>query len=427
MNEFELEIRTTGKEDTETPWKVAVGGFPGAGKTLFASTAPKPLFLFFNENPRMKSVVDRYIPHAKIVNRFSPDGILTASIQDQLAVLSTRLLLGQVEDIETIVIDTGDELFQGLKVARKAKTGGEWGPGDWSWLGDTYREIINSFIDLPYRLIVLFHLKSVLEDDMSSRVLALQGAPQDEAAGWFDVVGVLDNYEVISDTGDSVTKRVILTSGSRMYPWLKDHSGNLPKRFEISDRFIGDYGRFEGHLVSRLASGEALAVTAITMGDEPEVGASGMAVPTPGEVQEKKKGPAVDTEPVEFAEPVDQSPEPVEELGARVEETEAGEAETDEVEEEVAESGRPVGPTGDDGDPELNDDEVMEVMKIVEDTFGPVKTLPDDGIEVDTTKRCDTCQAAVEDINLLEISEQRFKVAYCRVHFKEEIQKARNS
>ena len=73
----------------------------------------------------------------------------------------------------------------------------------------------------------------------------LQGASKDEVAGWFDVVGVLDTFEMINDDGDAVTKRSLLTHSSRLYPWVKDHSGNLPHRWELSDDFVGDVDRLE--------------------------------------------------------------------------------------------------------------------------------------------------------------------------------------
>ena len=78
----------------------------------------------------------------------------------------------------------------------------------------------------------------------------LQGAVKDEAPGWFDVIGALDTYEVVDDEGSTMTKRVLLTHSSRTYPWVKDHSGALPRHFPLSDDFVGDFDRMYGMLTS---------------------------------------------------------------------------------------------------------------------------------------------------------------------------------
>ena len=145
-----MQIEMTGKEDRLSPWKIMVGGFPGAGKTLFASTAPDPLFVFFRDNPRIKSIANRYIPHVKIVN---DDEV---SVLEKLQMLAIHLSLANNE-YKTLVIDTGDELQQAMKEARRMQNGGEFSISDWSWLADTYRELMASFIDLDMRVIVLFH------------------------------------------------------------------------------------------------------------------------------------------------------------------------------------------------------------------------------------------------------------------------------
>lgn len=235
-----MQIEMTGKEDRLSPWKMLIGGFPGAGKTLFASTAPDPLFVFFRENPRIKSIADRHIPHVKVVNDDQ------ATVLEKMQALAVHLELTN-DDFKTLVIDTGDELQHALKEARRIQNGGEFTVGDWGWLSDVYRELMSSYIDLDMRVIVLFHLKSAsdMDDGHSIRELALQGASKDEAAGWFDVVGALDTYEITNEDGDIETRRVLLTHSSRMYPWIKDHSGNLPRRWELSEGFVGDVAALE--------------------------------------------------------------------------------------------------------------------------------------------------------------------------------------
>ena len=237
-----VEITLTGIEDRKTPWKYLVAGPPGSGKTAFGSTAPNPWFLFFQEEPRLKSIADRSIPHSKIVNTVE-DGALVSGVESQM--VSVLLRLRATQDYDTLVIDTLDEYQMRLKEERRIRNGGEWGPSDWNWLTDTFRETIQAIIDLPMRIIANVHVKTAQDDDHMYKELLLQGSASDEAPGWFDVVGALDSFEILDDSGNPTTKRVLLTSGSRKYPWVKDHSFQIPKRFELSDNFVGDVERLE--------------------------------------------------------------------------------------------------------------------------------------------------------------------------------------
>ena len=237
-----IEFALTGKEDREGPTKMAVAGFAGAGKTLFASTAADPLFIFFREHPRIKSIANRSIPHVKFVNHVDPDGKMVQSVQEQLFhLLAFFEMTEEAKQYKTIVFDTGDEMFQALKEGRRILNNGKWDGGDWGWLGDTMREIMGAFIDLPQDLIVNFHLKRSQEDDFSYREFALQGSSKDEAPGWFDIVGVLESYDGQTETGERFTQRALLTRSSPSYPFLKDHTFALPQYFELSRDFVGDF------------------------------------------------------------------------------------------------------------------------------------------------------------------------------------------
>lgn len=239
-----IEVSMTGKEDREGPTKIAVAGFAGAGKTMFASTAADPLFIFFREHPRIKSIANRSISHVKFVNHVDGDGKLVLSVQEQMFQLLAYFTEAEnAEQYKTIVFDTGDELFLALKEGRRAVNNGKWDGSDWGWLGDTFREIIGAFIDLPHDLIVNFHLKRSQEDDFSYREFALQGAAKDEAPGWFDIVGVLESYQGQTDTGERFTQRALLTHPNPSYPFLKDHTFALPQYYELSHDFVGDHPR----------------------------------------------------------------------------------------------------------------------------------------------------------------------------------------
>ncbi len=441
-----MKIEMTGKEDRQSSWKYAVGGFPGSGKTLLASTAPNPLFIFFRENPRIKSIADRHIPHVKVLNDEK------TTVIEKMQALAVHLELTELNNpvgkrqYETLVIDTGDELFNAMKEARREKNGGEWGPGDWAWLGDAYRAMMETFIDLDMRLIVNFHIKTSQEgDDVAFRELMLQGVAKDEAPGWFDVVGVLDTYEVADEEGDLTTTRVLLTHSSRLYPWLKDHSGNMPRRWEITPNFIGDIQAIEDLLNTteilseRAVLGEvgstegdpdaagvdAISPEALAAAKSPDTPEINKALDTVSEVLEvvDVSDPSPE-EPVEAtvdepdSEPEVEEPRPVEEDQTTLEEHISREQteKTDEIraEESLKEDEK----DGKDESPlESQPQSPTPVAETPDETPEPVTT---ETVVEPTPQVCEICgDEAPEDV--VTVSKIRFNKVLCRKHFRNEL------
>ena len=287
----------TGAQDYQRTIKAAIAGYPGAGKTLFASTAPQVFYVFFRDQPRIMSIADRYMPHTKVVNKYDSEGRLERPVWDTLAEVIEYLRSGK-GDYKSVCIDTGDELFQAMKEGRKAANRGKFAIQDWGWLGDMYREVINGIIDLPMHVLVNFHLKSTQEgeDGEIIREIALQGQAKDEVAGWFDLVGVIDSWEEDAEN-EKVVHRGILTHTTPKYPFVKDHSGKLPKVFELSPNFVGDFGRLHDLIYSEVpaAEHETLEVVEVEKSQaqtKPKTSAE-TGVPTPQDVA-KKKGVAKD-------------------------------------------------------------------------------------------------------------------------------------
>lgn len=401
-----MKIEMTGKEDRLDPWKYAVGGFPGSGKTLLASTAPNPLFVFFRENPRIKSIADRYVAHVKVLNDER------TTVLDKMQVLIAHLAIET--DYETLVIDTGDELQVAMKEARRIHNGGEFGVADWGWLGDAYRELLGSLLDLPMRVIVLFHVKTSQDTDEGSfRELLLQGSVKDEAAGWFDIVGALDTFEVANDEGNIETRRVLLTHSSRLYPWLKDHSGNMPVRYELTSGFVGDIRAIEDVLNSTEITTERTVIG--ELGDEKtrremdpgEVIVGSGTVVTPAQLEAAKSADtpeinkAIDTVAAEMgiaeiSDPVDPSDE-------------------DSTASELSSESAKPEPELD--QPKLPEAEVSE--PVVSEPISPVVSEPASD-EVPEPEVCEVCgKEAPADV--ITVSKIRFKKVLCREHFREKL------
>lgn len=419
------------------PWKIAICGHGGAGKTLFASTAPSPLYVFFSENPRIKSIARRYMPHVKLTNQYKDD-VLVTSVQDQLKGLSFWLQIDEHE-YQTLVIDTGDELFQAMKEARRAKNAGEFGVGDWGWIADAYREVMEGLIDLHMNVIVLFHIKTAQEGDSGAvyKELMLQGQAKDEAPGWFDVIGALDTYEVVTEDGETLTRRVLLTHSSRMYPWVKDHSGALPHHFQISDDFVGDFGRMFD-LLTREDADEKFGSHEVLQVVEPPVEIeikTGAPVPSPEQLNQKKKEvkekpkkkpvkakkPKVETtkeepEDTDVQDPPQQEEKPVAGIQQPVEEevvepepilsvdpdlevaAEVGKAEQEEPEEPATSVVRHT--------------TTAQVVEAAEE-------LIKEELGAEQVYLCDVCSEEITDENVRELGQMRFHKYLCRPHYLE--------
>lgn len=400
-----LSIEMTGKEDMESPWKYAICGFPGTGKTMLSSTAPDPLFVFFQENPRLKSIADRHIPHVKVFNDEQ------GTVIEKMLAMSHHLAIAD-HDYKTLVIDTGDELFQAMKEARRIQNGGEFGRGDWDWLGDTYREMMTGLIDLPMRIIVLFHVKNASDEEgTTTRELLLQGAAKDQAAGWFDVVAMLDTYEVTDEEGETHTRRVLLTHSSRLNPWVKDHSGKLPRKYELSSSFVGDIEEIEKTL-NKEVSAEREELDTIPSLEEPAEGDEDTPVPSPDDLKAKKEdqGNAPDetatvteTEATETEETVTDT-SAIEKAQETVQEV-LGATEVEE-ESEGSDAGDP---------PETEADEEKPQDKPV--TTADIPKASDEQPE-EVVFKCEECGDEVDNEDLINMSRAKYKSVLCRQHFK---------
>lgn len=420
----------TGKDDRLSPWKIVIAGFAGAGKTLFASTAPSPLFVFFTQKPKIKSIADRYVPHVKLTNKVDGAGNLVETAQDQLKMLITdldiRFTLGEPVEYETLVIDTGDELQQVMKESRRIRNRGEWGPGDWVWLADAYKTLMEAVIDLPMNIIALYHITNSQDgiDGGLYRELDLQGASQDQVPNWFDVVAALDTFETSDEQGNIESQRVLLTHSSRMYPWVKDHSGNLPPRWPISDNFVGDYQRLiETLRMDRtgpiMEGQEHQVIGTIGTTQVPGPGpATGLKVPKPQDLAAKKEEKAKPAE-----KPAD---DPFVEAENNLREAGIDFAE-DQASEPIVPTQEPE-PRFESGGDEQSAEDEPQVIDLLESETVAETVVPD--VQVTNgqfvcawEKDGEHCQVVVDDEDMREISQIRFRgLIYCRPHFKEALQ-----
>lgn len=412
-----IKVELTGQDDREGPWKTLVAGFGGSGKSLLASTAEKPLFVFFKQDPPLKSIASRAVPHVKLVNDVNEEGRLTTAAHDKMLALLMFLQL-QDHNYETLVLDTGNELFQAMKESRRLKNNGEFGPGDWDWLAITYRQVIEAVIEMPMDVIVLFHIKNeTLDEGVTYRDLLLQGSITPEVPTWFDVVGVMDNFEVVDEEGDTVTRRSFLTAPSRLYPWLKDHSGVMPRRFDISPGFVGDYPKMRALWVEQPGV-TTLHETIQEIPSAAEVGKDrddNIPVPSPEDLQKQKAVPPPKADEPEAEVAVPDVKTQGEATAAEASDPPTDEAPTPSPDSPQEQGEQPV-------EPEEKEEKEKEVS-LEEAEQNVTEALDAQAVLVCTQEGCGV---EVDDA-MHEISQIRFRTNLCKEHYIERMREAANA
>jgi hypothetical protein len=348
------------------------------------------------------------------------------------------------EYYDTVVIDTGDELQKALKEGKKHRNRGKWAISDWGWLADEYHKIVNGFIDLPKHIIVAYHLKNTQEGEDGSifKEIALQGAAKDDTPGWFDIVGVLDTYEQVDEKGNRTSHRGLLTSPTARYGWVKDHSGQLPPVFDVSEDFVGDFDRIHS-LIYGPTSGKAtkveheLLTVVKTRDEEPSKPKDQVGIPTPQEVDAKKGVDPAGTSPIAEEKPVESGggdpADMVSDEDAEVElETQLGATEViEEVEEETVPESSPEPVMDQDSldlsadEPESEDEDESDAEE-VDDPYKGVRCEVCN--EVPVTPKYDENgdpvlqngePVMVVDDTLIDLGKVKFRKVLCQTHLLE--------
>ena len=202
--------------------KMLVFGQAGVGKTVFASTAPKPLFVVCDTGTM--SIRDKKI-----------DKINVESFDDVIEVY-TALKSGELK-YETVVLDTLGNI-QKKSMDKIIGTKTQATIADWQLNIEQIRKLVRLFRDLPINVIIICHETFVTDDSTGEvmRVLPmLQGKSlPNEVCAYMDVVGYMVAREkggtekkgIERDANDVEITRMIRVQPSERLP-VKDHSGKL--------------------------------------------------------------------------------------------------------------------------------------------------------------------------------------------------------
>lgn len=189
--------------DNLQPWlKCLIYGDPGAGKTLFAASAPKPLILDC-ENSR-RSIMD----FPAIAARCK---ILRVKSFNALDRIFWELMNGRGPEIETVVIDTISELqrknLDDIMFAAKAKDENRnmFLPfqGDYKISTESMRKMVTMFRDLPFHLIITAHRLEDVDQATGRRFVRPEVTPKlaSTLKGVFDLQGFM-TYSTVDAEGN---------------------------------------------------------------------------------------------------------------------------------------------------------------------------------------------------------------------------------
>ncbi len=192
-----------------------VYGTPGAGKTYFCGTFPKPLFIDCNGG--LMTV------RAKQVHYVAPE-----TYAELLTVLSSDL-----SEFETVILDTSTEAARIALESALALSGRQLPQlSDWALAIERLRRLVRQFMDLPQHIVWTAEEKTTRDED-TGRLFAgpsLPGQLSAEIGAFFDCVFHLRS---VFNPGSGKRERRLLTEPDGIY-YAKDRTGKLEK-FEVPD------------------------------------------------------------------------------------------------------------------------------------------------------------------------------------------------
>ena len=233
--------------------RMLIYGASGMGKTVFGSTAPKPLFLAVEEG--LLSLSDKNAQFIKINTLQDMRDVLKA-LQDN----SIKGNDGKPLEYETIVIDSLTEV---QNVVIKNITGGRQpSQSEWGKFSDAMAEILKGFTKLPKHVIfTCLEAEKAAEDDDGREFTRFQpelfGKLAEKAQAMMDFVGRY--YMKVSVVNDKPTQVRTLTFTINAKWKAKDRSGKLPQ-FADPDfsKLMSEFAKIkigESEVVGNVSSG----------------------------------------------------------------------------------------------------------------------------------------------------------------------------
>jgi len=182
--------------------KALIFGKPGSGKTTFASTAPKPIFL--SAEAGLLSIADK-----------APDAIIVKSLQDLQD--AHHYLKTVKHDYQTVIIDSITEINEIIKAEIERKNNRAIRRDDWGEVSTKIKRVIRDFRDLPMHCIFLAQENVEKDEDTVIRIYpSLNGKSATEIAAACDVVGYLEIDKTLGERYMVVKEHAVLATKNRL-------------------------------------------------------------------------------------------------------------------------------------------------------------------------------------------------------------------
>jgi hypothetical protein len=284
-----ISIKTTGLEDYldgeggTCNIKVLVLGRPGSGKTRAASYWKRPLLIDLEDGRAV--LADRGTPYVRV----------RTLKEAEEALLYVRKEAGKPSRIfDTVIVDTIDAL-QLISVRERLKKTGrerlEALEGDYDSVNQPLKAFIAGLLELDLNVVVNAHVrqenqikvkdskpKPLLGGDTVTTAQAwavdLVGGIREQAAGWFDLVALLENEWDIGD-GTKVIRRHLRWQPIPELPFLKDRLYAFPPTTPV-DFADTDYTQL-ADAIAKKALGLKRSVQVVEVVGEPDIVARGVA------------------------------------------------------------------------------------------------------------------------------------------------------
>ena len=232
-----LTVQTSGNVEVPT-LSMLVCGPGGAGKTRLSSTFPDPFYI--SAEAGLLSVRDRDVPYAEVETREDILGVKAVLEQPTLI----KKHIGR--PVQTVVIDTFDEVLGIYKRSRVVETKKAFAIQDWDWLAEQLKGLVRGLRKLPMNLVITCHLKD--ESDGETGEMWFEPALQGQIKPWLPtavdiatVINASSQVKMVDGEKQVVTNRWLQTYPDRQHKWIKDRFGHLPPQLPVD--FEGDYQR----------------------------------------------------------------------------------------------------------------------------------------------------------------------------------------
>ena len=210
--------------NTENRFRVLIAGYPGIGKTTLGLSAPKPL------------LIDTDFGAKRIMDRLQADCIQPNTYQELL----DDLIIENLRDYETIVIDTGGKLLDLMKAhAIKQNIKNRKKDGSLSLQGyGAVAQLFESFVYLIYNelkkhLVIIFHVAEDKQDEETKLRIMVDGSTKNKIWQEMDIGGFIEKRNNKRTIGFETCERYYAkrTQGVKAMYDVPDLDKGVPNNF----------------------------------------------------------------------------------------------------------------------------------------------------------------------------------------------------